>query len=302
MAKNKLRGTYFFPGGGGTQQNIENAISQSTQYLHDTIQQSVAGLTLETNKTVSTTQNGTLVVEPSDGKDGMEKATVTVAVPLESNKASSIDVAAYTQAVEITPSDGNTAMKKATVTLTNIPVHEANKTATVDVSQYTEPVEIEPSANKDVMDKVTVTLSNIPAIEANKTAEIDVSQYSEAVEVTPSSGKDGMAKATVSLSNIPVVEDEKEVTIDASLYAEPVEITPTDGSDVMAKTTVTLSNIGFYKLYAWTTDGGTDPLCWTVNEDGTGAALVVSEGVIALGEKTELMTDRLSASDIDLTE
>ena len=264
MAKNKLRGTYFFPGGGGTQQNIENAISQSTQYLHDTIQQSVAGLTLETNKTASTTQNGTLVIEPSDGKDGMEKATVTVAVPL--------------------------------------PVHETNKAATIDVSQYSEAVEIEPSANKDVMDKVTVTLSNVPVIESNKAAEISVTSYSEPVEITPTSGKDGMAKATVTLTNIPVVEDEKEVTIDASLYTEPVEITPTDGSDVMAKTTVTLSNIGFYKLYAWTTDGGTDPLCWTVNEDGTGAALVVSEGVIALGTKTELMTDRLSASDIDLTE
>jgi len=267
MAKNKLRGTYFFPGGGGTQQNIEKAISQSTQYLHDTIQQSVAGLTLETNKAVSTTQNGTLVIEPSDGKDGMEKATVTVAVPL--------------------------------------PVHETNKAATIDVSQYSEAVEIEPSANKDVMDKVTVTLSNVPVIEANKTAEIDVSQYSEAVEVTPSLGKDGMAKATVSLTNIPVIpvcEPEKTVTIDVSQYTEPVEIIPDDGNDAMEMTTVTLSNIGFYKLYAWTTDGGTAPLCWTVNEDGTGTALIVSEGVITLGEKTELMTDRLSASDIDLTE
>ena len=301
MAK-KLRGTFVFPARGASQENVDKTIAQATDEIKETVYKSVAGIEVELNKTVTITANGSTEITPTEGKNVMEKATVTVAVPLEANKASSIDVAAYTQAVEITPSDGNTAMKKATVTLTNIPVHETNKAATIDVSQYSEAVEIEPSANKDVMDKVTVTLSNVPAIEANKTAEIDVSQYSEAVEVTPSSGKDGMAKATVSLTNIPVIEDEKEVTIDTSLYTEPVEITPTDGSDVMAKTTVTLSNIGFYKLYAWTTDGGTDPLCWTVNEDGTGAALVVSEGVITLGEKTELMTDRLSASDISLTD
>ena len=166
----------------------------------------MAGLEVESNKTASVTANGTLVVEPSDGKDVMEKATVTVAVPLEANKTATIDASQYAAPVEITPSDGKTAMQKATVTVTNIPVLEANKTATIDVSQYNEPVEITPSSQKDAMQKTTVTLTNIPTVdlEDNKTSTINVSEYTEPVEITPTEGKDGMKKATVTLSNIPV--------------------------------------------------------------------------------------------------
>lgn len=44
-----------------------------------------------------------------------------VAGDVENNKAATIDVSTYTQAVEITPTSGKTSMKKATVTLSNIP-------------------------------------------------------------------------------------------------------------------------------------------------------------------------------------
>lgn len=85
---------------------------------------------------------------------------------LEDNKEATIDVSAYTEPVEIEPTEGKDGMKKATVTLSNIPSGgdiEANKEATIDVSTYTEPVEIIPTAGKDGMAKATVTLTNIPS-------------------------------------------------------------------------------------------------------------------------------------------
>ena len=40
---------------------------------------------------------------------------------LEDNKAATIDVSAYTDPVEVTPTEGKDGMKKATITLSNIP-------------------------------------------------------------------------------------------------------------------------------------------------------------------------------------
>ena len=203
MAKQRLRGTYVFPARGASQANVDKTISEATEEIKSVVYKSVAGLEVESNKTASVTANGTLIVEPSDGKDVMEKATVTVAVPLEENKTATIDASQYAAPVEITPSDGKTAMQKATVTVTNIPVLEANKTATIDASTYTEPVEVTPTSDKDAMSKATVTVTNIPVIEASKAAIIDVSNYTDPVEIEPTDGKDGMAKAVVTLSNIP---------------------------------------------------------------------------------------------------
>ena len=42
-------------------------------------------------------------------------------VPMDANKAATIDVSTYTEPVAITPSSGKKGMKKATVTLSNIP-------------------------------------------------------------------------------------------------------------------------------------------------------------------------------------
>ena len=128
---------------------------------------------------------------------------------LESNKEVTIPVDEYEGPVEIEPSTGKDGMEKVTVTLTDIPEPsdlESNKAATIDVSTYTAPVEITPTEGRDGMEKVTVTLDNIPSgsdLEANKAATIDVSQYSSPVEITPTAGKDGMEKATVTLTNIP---------------------------------------------------------------------------------------------------
>jgi len=247
----KMRNPISLPAGGASQANVDKSLSQATDEIKEVVYKSVAGLEVELNKTASATANGTLVVEPSNGKDVMEKATVTVAIPLEDNKAATIDVSQYASAVEVTPTDGKTAMKKATVTLSNIPVLESNKAATIDVSQYSEAVEVTPSSNKDAMEKATVTLTNIPDIEANKEASIT---QNGTVEITPSSGKDAMAKTTVTVnvSGGADLEDNKTATIDVSTYTQPVEITPSEGKDGMKKATVTLSNIpsgGVSKLY-----------------------------------------------------
>lgn len=42
-------------------------------------------------------------------------------VTLEDNKEATIDVSAYTEPVEVTPTEGKDGMKKATITLSNIP-------------------------------------------------------------------------------------------------------------------------------------------------------------------------------------
>ena len=199
----KMRKPISLPAGGASQANIDKALAEQADYLRNVVQKSVAGLDLESNHSATITANGTTVINPAEGKDGMEKTTVTVAVPLEDNKASTIDVSQYESAVEITPTDGKTAMKKTTVTLSNIPVIESNKAATIDVSQYSEAVEVTPSSNKDAMEKATVTLTNIPDLENNKSATINVSEYTQPVEITPTAGKDGMKKVTVSLSNMP---------------------------------------------------------------------------------------------------
>lgn len=82
---------------------------------------------------------------------------------LENNKEATIDASTYTDPVEVLPSEGKDGMKKATITVNNIPEIEANKAQTIDVSTYTEPVEVTPTQGKDGMAKATVTLNNIPS-------------------------------------------------------------------------------------------------------------------------------------------
>lgn len=50
------------------------------------------------------------------------EAVSTGPVDLEDNKAATIDVSTYTQPVEVTPTEGKDGMEKAIITLSNIPV------------------------------------------------------------------------------------------------------------------------------------------------------------------------------------
>ena len=89
--------------------------------------------------------------------------TVTIAgADLENNKAQTINVSTYTEPVAVTPTEGKDGMKKATITLSNIPAIETTKAVSIDASTYTEPIEIVPTEGKDGMAKVVVTLTNIP--------------------------------------------------------------------------------------------------------------------------------------------
>lgn len=109
---------------------------------------------LEDNKEISITDNGEIVIEPTEGKDAMKKVTATVAVPQVPELIT----------LEATANDTYTAPsgKGYSEVTVAVPI-ESNKAATIDVSQYTEPVEIEPTSGNDGMAKATVTLSNIPA-------------------------------------------------------------------------------------------------------------------------------------------
>jgi len=224
---------------------------------------------LEDNKEVSITDNGEIVIEPTEGKDAMKKVTATVAVPQVPELIT----------LEATANDTYTAPsgKGYNEVTVAVPI-ESNKAATIDVSQYTEPVEIEPTSGNDGMAKATVTLSNIPSggdIEANKDATIDVSQYTEPVEITPTAGKDGMAKATVTLSNIPSSGD-----IDTSkwkVYPGYIEDSEQNTDSAVFLVGNTITDTGIYDVYVTEYDvGATGPATlthisgqtWTVTDDG----------------------------------
>ena len=210
---------------------------------------------IQENVSATYTANGTYEVLPWPNKDGMEKATVTVDVPIEEHKDVTIDVSTYTDPIEIVPMAANVAIEGATVTLNNIPVMpeiESNKSSTIDVAQYAGPVEITPTEGKDAMEKATIALTNIPAIENNKAATIDVSTYDDSNRpvITPDTGFDGIEQATIALTNIPIqsnLESNKAATIDISTYDpdhKPV-IVPSTGYDGMKQATITLDNIPY---------------------------------------------------------
>lgn len=85
-----------------------------------TFSEAVTAGEIEANKEVTITANGETEVTPTSGKEAMKKATVTVAVPLEDNKAETVNVTEYSGPIEITPTEGKTGMKKVTITLTGL--------------------------------------------------------------------------------------------------------------------------------------------------------------------------------------
>ena len=99
-----------------------------------------------------------------DPKGIVASGTVPVTADLDNNKTATINVSTYTEPVEVTPSEGKDGMKKATITLSNIPEPsdiEAEKEVSVNVTEYTEPIEIEPTEGKDGMAKVILTLTGL---------------------------------------------------------------------------------------------------------------------------------------------
>jgi len=103
---------------------------------------------VETNKNTST------------GKYEVDIKTNGVVAELEANKEVSIDVSNYSEPVEITPSSGKNGMEKATITLTNISSGSAELENNHEI-EITEngTVEITPAVGKDGMKKVTATVN-----------------------------------------------------------------------------------------------------------------------------------------------
>ena len=88
--------------------------------------------------------------------------TVSIAgADLDNNKTATINVSTYTEPVVVNPTSGKDGMKKATITLSHIPAIESSKAVSIDASTYTEPIEIEPTEGKDGMAKVVVTLTGL---------------------------------------------------------------------------------------------------------------------------------------------
>ncbi len=236
-------------------------ISEDEYTRDNTYDIDLGELEIETNRTYSITQNGTIVINPSSGNDVMEKVTATVNVAsaeIEANKAVTIDASSYSAPVEVTPTSPNDAMAKTTVTLTNIPsgsggILYAWYSDGLSEARYTTFNTAPASLSSDnKIYKFDVETSGDPFV--NGLEEETVSDYVKTSDNEFTCTLDGTSrtfhKSTSSyegediiISNEIDIEANKAATIDVSQYSTPVEITPTSGKDGMAKTTVTLSNI-----------------------------------------------------------
>ena len=96
-----------------------------------------------------------------DPKGIVATGSVPVTADLDNNKTATINASTYTEPVEVLPTEGKDGMKKATVTVTNIPEIETSKAVSIDASTYTKPIEIEPTEGKDGIAKVIVTLTGL---------------------------------------------------------------------------------------------------------------------------------------------
>lgn len=111
---------------------------------------------------------------------------------LESNHNVTINASNYTDPVEIIPEQGKDGMEKATVSITNIPKEpnlESNHSVTIDASSYTAPVEITPEQGKDGMEKATVSITNIPKETTVEPIEVYSWGYNKVITTTKVPGK-----------------------------------------------------------------------------------------------------------------
>ena len=154
---------------------------------------------------------------------GRTFAEATAGGDVQTNKASTIDVSAYTEPVVIKPDTDYESMKKTTITLSNIPSPEAdiesNKAATIDVSTYTEPVEITPTEGKDGMAKTTVTLSNIPSSHGTLYAWKHSTDIIYTKVATPTTSDKALVPAATGLSEAVIASvGEGSITIGEDAY------------------------------------------------------------------------------------
>lgn len=90
---------------------------------------------------------------------------------LEDNKTATIDVSTYTEPVEIEPTEGKDGMKKATVTLSNIPAGSSSTAyAWVDNigDVYYYNFDVAPSDKTDFNTKKTMMIDNLSSVEVSQ--------------------------------------------------------------------------------------------------------------------------------------
>ena len=87
-------------------------------YLKKQIQKYEGGVDLESNKNVSISSNGTTVVQPSSGKDGMEQVTVSVNCPSPKTEQTKEVTITENGTTTVTPDSGK-ALSSVSIT-TNV--------------------------------------------------------------------------------------------------------------------------------------------------------------------------------------
>lgn len=124
-----------------------------------------------------------------DVKDiAITEGEVPSVADLENNKAATINVSTYTAPVEVTPSEGKDGMKKATITLSNVPVAGVTLYAWKDTSNniaYTETATPEAEGSCYLSAATGLASDTIKAVAEGKItitiseADVDFSRYSD---------------------------------------------------------------------------------------------------------------------------
>lgn len=111
-------------------------------------------------KVITINSNGTTEITPDADKTGLDKVTVTTAIPLEDNKSQTIT---GNGTITITPTAGNTAMKKVTVTTNVNTVKNQNKTQSITANGT---VTVKPDSGYTGLGQVTINTNVQKALTA----------------------------------------------------------------------------------------------------------------------------------------
>ena len=123
-----------------------------------------------------------------DPKGIVASGSVPVTADLDNNKTATINVSTYTEPVEVTPTEGKDGMKKATITLSNIPVAGATLYAWKDESNniaYTETATPEAEGDCYLSAVTGLTSDTIKAVAEGKITitiseeDVEYSRYSD---------------------------------------------------------------------------------------------------------------------------
>lgn len=141
-------------------------------------------------KVITINSNGTTEITPDADKTGLDKVTVTTAIPLEDNKSQTIT---GNGTITITPTAGNTAMKKVTVTTNVNTVKNQNKTQSITGNGT---VTVKPDSGYTGMGQVTINTNvnryNGPTAITNLMSEVSGGSINKTITWTIPANKNVM--------------------------------------------------------------------------------------------------------------